>query len=183
MTYAPVELRHVRHPRSLFGGYRRKAVDDLLEDVAASFEEVWRERGELADHVEAIEKQLEDFRAREQLLATTLVSAEKAAAEAKEQAKREVELILAEAHGEARSITRVAQSERERLFAEVRRIETLMRSALGIVQEVDRPEQGPDEEAPVRLDEHGDQWPRRDDTREFSRASLVVATDKEAQAG
>jgi DivIVA domain-containing protein len=183
MSYAPVELRHVRLPRGFFRGYRRKAVDVLLEEVTASFETVWRERGELADHLEVVEKQLEDLRAREQLLSTTLVSAQKAAAEAKERATHEVELILAEAHSEARSIMRAAQNERERLFAEVRRIETLMRTALGIVQEADRAELEPSELSETEQDERAEPWPRREDTREFSRASLVVATDQEAQAG
>ena len=51
MRYTPVELRHVRLGRSLFG-YKRRDVDSLLEDVADSYEEVWRERGELTDRVE-----------------------------------------------------------------------------------------------------------------------------------
>ena len=36
-------------------GYKRHAVDQLLEEVADSFEDVWRERGELADSVEQLE--------------------------------------------------------------------------------------------------------------------------------
>ena len=53
MRYTPVELRHVRVGRSLFG-YKRHDIDKLLEDVADSFEEVWSERGELADKVEEL---------------------------------------------------------------------------------------------------------------------------------
>ena len=134
MRYTPVELRHVRLGRSLLG-YKRRDVDSLLEDVADSFEEVWRERGELTDRVEDVEKRLGEFKDREQLLATTLVSAEKAAADAKDAARREAELIVAEAHGEARSIMRTAQNERERLFGEARRVEALLRAALGMVEE------------------------------------------------
>ena len=134
MRYTPVELRHLRISRSLFG-YRRDETNRLLEDVADSFEEVWSERGELADKLEDTEKQLSEFKEREVLLANTLISAEKAANEAKEHARREAELILSEAHNEARSITRTALAQREHLFAEARRIETLLRSALGIVEE------------------------------------------------
>ncbi len=105
MRYTPVELRHVRIGRSLFG-YSRDETKRLLDDVADSFEEVWSERGELADKLEDTEKQLADFKEREVLLANTLISAEKAAAEAKELARREAELIVSEAHHEARSITR-----------------------------------------------------------------------------
>src|SRR3954469_6514093 len=121
MRYTPVELRHVRLGRSLFGGYKKDELERLLEDVADSFEEVWRERGELTDKLEDLERLLADVKQRESLLASTLVSAERAAVEAKEAAKREAELIVAEAHQEARSVTRSAQTERERLFAEARR--------------------------------------------------------------
>ena len=175
MPYAPVELRHVRPAKTLLRGYRRAAIDELLGEIADSFEVVWRERGELADKVEDIEKELADLKSREQLLATTLVSAEKAAVDAKTSAQKQAELIVAEAHTEARSIVRTAQNERERLFAETRRIEALLRSALGIVQEG-----AVGGGSPAPLDES---WPKREDTREFRRATLVVRTEQEAQAG
>jgi cell division initiation protein len=135
MRYTPVELRHVKIGRSTFGGYRKLETDKLIEDIADSFEEVWRDRGELADKLEEVEKLLADVKQRESLLASTLVAAEKASTEIREAAKREAEMIIAEAHQEARSLTRVAQSERERLFTEVRRVETLLRAALGMVEE------------------------------------------------
>src|SRR5262249_24533886 len=47
MRYTPVELRHVKVGRTIVGGYSQSETDKLLEDVVASFEEVWRERGEL----------------------------------------------------------------------------------------------------------------------------------------
>ena len=68
MHYTPVELRHVRLSRALFGGYRRGEADILLSDVADSFEDVWRERGELADRLEDVEKRLEEIKQREALL-------------------------------------------------------------------------------------------------------------------
>jgi cell division septum initiation protein DivIVA len=167
MRYTPVELRHVRLRRGLVG-FRRHDVEELLEDVADSFEEVWRERGELTDKLEEVEKHLEELRGREQLLASTLVSAEKAAAEAKDAAKREAELIIAEAHHESRSILRTAQSERERLFAEARRVETLLRAALGMVDE-SKPEPAAVDREPFagEADAAPANWPAREDTSEF----------------
>src|SRR5437868_1955906 len=102
MSYTPVELRHVRVGRSLFG-YNRAMVEQVIEEVADSFETAWRERGELADKVDALEKQIVDLKGREELLTHTLVAAESAAAEVRAHAKREAEIILAEAHQEARS--------------------------------------------------------------------------------
>jgi cell division septum initiation protein DivIVA len=180
MTYTPVELRHVRVPRRLFG-YKRSAVQQLLAEVADSFETVWRERHELADRIEAYERDLGELRQREQVLTQTLVAAEQAAAEVREQAKREAELIVAEAHSEARSITRAAQGERGRLQAESHRIGAMLRAALGIVEPnggtgaVPGPEAAPAERPG---------WPDRDDTSEFelpaeAAAGLAVAPETE----
>jgi cell division initiation protein len=141
MSYTPVELRHVRVGlRPL--GYHKASVEQILSDVADSFETVWRDRGELADRVEELEEELEAAKSREQLLTNTLVAAEHAAEEMRDRARREAELIVAEAHAEARSVMHSGQGERERLLAEVRRIESLLRSALGIVSEAHVPEEG-----------------------------------------
>lgn len=168
MRYSPVELRHVKLGKTLFGGYDREEADRLIEDIADSFEEVWRERGEFADRLEDLERRLEEVSKRETLLASTLVAAEKTAAEAIENARREAEVIVAEAHQESRSITRAAQGERQRLFAEVRRIETLLRAALGMVEETRAGDAAPEERQP-------ESWPNRQDTREFEAVSLPSA--------
>src|SRR5919201_871932 len=129
MALTPVEVRHIRLPRGLLG-YRRSAVAEALEEVAASFEDVWRERADLADKVEQLEDDLVRYKELEALLRTTLVSAEKASAEMKEQARKEADLILSEAHAEARAVVRAAVAERERLVAETHRIRALLRGAL-----------------------------------------------------
>lgn len=168
MRYTPVELRHVRLDRALFGGYKRVQADALLSDVADSFEDVWRERGELADRLEDVEKVLDEVKQRETLLASTLIAAERTAADAVESAKREAEVIVAEAHQESRSITRAAQGERDRLFAESRRVETLLRAALGIVEERHHGNAPADE---VASDEPPS-WPNRENTSEFEAISI-----------
>ena len=130
MALTPVEIKHIRLGRALFGGYSRRTVDQVLEDVAESFEDVWRDRADLSDKVEHLEHELVRFKELEALLRTTLVSAERASQELKEQARREAELMLTEAHAEARQITRRAHAEREHLTAEARRIRSLLRSSL-----------------------------------------------------
>ena len=135
MSLAPAEIRHASFGRSLLG-YRGSAVDALLADIVESFEEVWRERADLADKVEQLESDLLRHRELETLLRTTLVSAERAAHELKDHARKEAEVIVAEAHANARSIAREASAERERLLAEARRVRALLGSALAAVEEV-----------------------------------------------
>ena len=135
MGLTPVEVRHFKPPKRYLGGYRILAVDDLLNEIVISFEDVWRERADLADKVEALEADLVRYRELEALLRTTLVSAEKAAVTLKEQARKEADLIVEEARAEARSITRLARSDHDRLLGEIRRMRSLLRSALALVDE------------------------------------------------
>jgi cell division initiation protein len=132
MTITPVELHHLRFRRGLLG-YRRGPVDRMIEEIAESFEEVWRQRADFADRIEHLEGELARHRDLETLLRTTLVSAEKSAHELKDQAKREAGLVLDEAHAEARAVTRAAAAERERLLADARKVRALLEAALDAV--------------------------------------------------
>jgi cell division initiation protein len=129
MALTPVEIRHMKPPRGLFG-YKTEPADRLLEEIALSFEDVWRERADLLDKVEQLEADLVRFRELESLLRTTLVSAERAGSEVKEQARRQAETLLAEAHAEARAVQRRALSENERLLTESRRLRIQLEAAL-----------------------------------------------------
>jgi cell division initiation protein len=135
MALTPVEVRHLKPARTMLRGYDRAGIDELLDEIALSFEDVWRERADLADKVEQLEGDLVRFRELEGLLRTTLVSAERAAVTLKEQARKESELILEEARNEARAITRNARAEHDRLLTEMRRLRSLLQSALALVDE------------------------------------------------
>jgi len=134
MAYTPVEIRHVKPQRGALG-YRRRVVDRLLLEVADSFEEVWRERADLSDRVEQLDTELARYRELEQLLRATLVSAERAAHELRDGAKREAELVVAEAQAEARAITRRARAEVDELAREAGRIRLILHSALDALDE------------------------------------------------
>jgi len=135
MALTPVEIRHLQ-PSTGFMGYKRAQTDRLLVEIAESFEDVWRERADLADKVDQLEADLVRFRELEALLRTTLVSAERAAGELKEQARREADLILGEAHAEARKVQRDAVAENERLVAESRKLRSALRMALETLDDV-----------------------------------------------
>ncbi len=142
MAMTPVEIRHVQLGRS-FRGYRHEQVNRLLTDVADSFEDVWRERADLADRVEQLELDLVRHKELEGLLRTTLISAESAAQQLREQARKDAELIVGEAHAEARAIARRASAEKERLDTELRRIKSLLRSALASLGDASADEREP----------------------------------------
>ena len=136
MAFTPVELRHLSFKRGLFG-YQRGSVDEAIEEVVDSFETVWRERADFADRIEQLDADIKRHRDLESLLRSTLTTAEQAAHELRDQARREAALVLEEAHAEARQITRDAIAERERLGAETHRIKALLGAALDAVDDAE----------------------------------------------
>ena len=136
MAYTPVEVRHLKFKRALFG-YQRTSIDRTIEEVSDSFETVWRERADYADRIEQLQTELKRHRELESLIRTTLTSAERTAHDLKDQARREAALVIEEAHAEARKINRDALAERERLGAETHRIKALLAAALDTVDDVE----------------------------------------------
>lgn len=130
MPLTPVEIRHVQLRRTFPRGYRRSDVDALLNEIADSFEEVWRERADLADRLDEVEADAAKHRELEALLRSTLVSAERASQDMKEQARREADLIVQEAHSEGRRVSREAAAEKRRLEGDIRSIRAQLRTAL-----------------------------------------------------
>ena len=157
MPLTPVEIRHVELGRSWLRGYGRSTVDRLLDEIADSFEEVWRERADLSDRLEELEAEAAKHRELEALLRATLVSAERAAQDMKEQARRESDLIVQEAHAEGRRITREAAAEKRRLEEDMRAIRGSLRAALdvldGVAPPIETPKAEQEEESPSRLED------------------------------
>jgi cell division initiation protein len=137
MSLTPVEVRHIKLQRGMFG-YRKPAVHRMMEDIADSFETVWRERSQLVERVEELETEVARHVELENLLRSTLVSAEKASRDLKESAQKEADVIVTEANAEARKVLRDAITEKEMLLTDVRRVQAVLRSALSVVDEAPR---------------------------------------------
>jgi cell division initiation protein len=135
MPLTPDEIRHIELPRTGFRGYRRKAVDALLSEIADSFDAAQRDHGDLLEYSTELEGEASKQKELEALLRSTLVSAERAAQDMKEQARRESDLIVQEAHAEGRRVTRQSVAEIQRLEEETRKIRALLRSALEVLDE------------------------------------------------
>ncbi len=132
MPLTPVEIRHIQLKRGLFG-YRKSAVHRMMDDIADSFEAVWRERSQLVERVDELETEVTRHVELEGLLRSTLVSAERASQDLKEAARREADVIVTEANAEARKVLRDAITEKEQVMGDVRRVQALLRSALAVV--------------------------------------------------
>jgi cell division initiation protein len=124
MSLTPVEIRHVRIGRRPLG-YERPEVDRLLDDIASSYEDVWRDRADLRDEIDRLGSELQRQRETEEALRNTLLSAERMADELRARAHHEADLIVEEARAKARDIAASAEAEEQRVRDEIRRLRAL----------------------------------------------------------
>jgi cell division initiation protein len=125
MFLTPPEIQHQTLKSGR--GYDREAVDELLEHVSSSYEQVWLERDELRGRVSELEGQLASFRETERLLSETLITAQRAADDVRAGAEREAEQLKAEALAELEPAKAAARRELEGLRAEIERFRSLER--------------------------------------------------------
>ena len=142
------EIRHLQLRRTwLPGGFRRSVVLRVHNEIADTLAEVWGERADLKDRVEELEADASKHRELEALLRSTLVSAERAAQDVKEQARRESDLIVQEAHAESRRITREVAAEKRRLEEDMIKIRAQLRAALESLGDSSAEKQADEQEA------------------------------------
>ena len=133
MPITSTEIRHVDFARAWLRGYRRGDVEELLEEIASSFETVWQERARLSERVQELEADDAKRQELEMLLRSTLTSAERAGQQMKEQARRESDLIVQDAHAEARRLTRELVAEKRRLEEDITAIRARLRAAFDVL--------------------------------------------------
>ncbi len=121
MFLTPPEIQHQKL-NSRLGNYDRAEVDELLEHVTASYEQVWHERDAARAQVSELERRIDEYEELERLLRDSLVTGQRAAEVVKAEAAEEAEALLQEAHRKAEEIVSRAQRERERIKAETERL-------------------------------------------------------------
>jgi cell division initiation protein len=128
MFLSPPEIQHQKL-KSRLGSYDRDQVDELLENVVASYEQVWRERDKSRDQVAELERELRDYQELERPLRDSLVTAQRAATEVKTEAAKQAEAILSDAKQKAEQIVLRAERERDTIKAEIARLEVVENDA------------------------------------------------------
>jgi cell division initiation protein len=147
-SIAALDERRRELRRAWFGGYKRKSVDQLLEEISQNLEDLLDERARHAARIGELEAEVAHHRELETLLRSTLVSAERAARETKTQAQREADLIVEEAHAESRRVMREAIAQKGGLEASVAAIRGQLHAALEAIGR-ENGEEAPPEEAPA----------------------------------
>lgn len=111
------------------GSYRSEDVDMFMSEVQASYEQMFKENGDLVRKISILAKKVEEYRADEESLKMALLNAQKLAdrivAEAKETAANEIASVKGEtnklredAAAEAEMLTANAKAEAEKILAD-----------------------------------------------------------------
>lgn len=118
MKITPLDIRQRRFKRSL-RGFSVHEVEAFLELVAGEFEELVRENIALKEDQKRAQQRLEQYHEREHTLQETMVTAQRISDDLKAAAKKEAELVLAEAEHQAEKIVQTAHQKLVQVVADI----------------------------------------------------------------
>ncbi len=140
MTLTPLEIQQRRF-RTVFRGYDPREVEGFLEEAAAACEALQREVLRLTEELHRAQEELEELRGREGTIKRALLHSQKVLDQMQENARRQAELIVAEARGRAEQLVRQGQkrlSELQESIAELRRRRARFESEIASVIDAHR---------------------------------------------
>jgi cell division initiation protein len=106
-------------------GYAVKEVEAFLERVSETLHALRAEKASLQSELERREKELEEFRKREQLLKDTLINAQKVIEMMKANAQKEAENIIHEAEVKAEKILQETFQRQARIKSDIAELQRL----------------------------------------------------------
>jgi cell division initiation protein len=127
MRLTPLDIQQKQFAAK-FRGVDGHEVKQFLELCADEVEELVRETIALKEEIRARDTQLQETRERERALQEALVSAQRLATEMKESARKEAEIIIAEAELQGEKIIRDAHNRRTDIIGELSELKSMKAS-------------------------------------------------------
>jgi cell division initiation protein len=109
MALTPLDIQQQRF-RVSFRGYDPKEVEAFLEQAANAFEDLQRETLRLADETKKLQSDIEEYQRREGTFKRALLHSQKVLDQMQENARRQAEVIVAEAETKAEKLLQQAQN-------------------------------------------------------------------------
>lgn len=97
--------------KKVLRGYDQDEVDEFLDKIGDSYEEVYKENSALKEKVAILNEKIDHYLKIEDTIQNTLLLAQNAAEQAKQSAKKEAELVVRNANDTAQRIIDKANSE------------------------------------------------------------------------
>lgn len=108
MAITPNEISN-KDFKKVFRGYDIDEVDEFLEQLVDDYEKIYKENLSLKEKINLLNEKIEHYSNIEGTLQNTLILAQTAAEQAKDNSKRDAELIIKDAQETANNIIRKAE--------------------------------------------------------------------------
>ena len=95
--FTPQEVSEKVFPRSSFGGYQMSAVDEFLDSLTEDYSSLYKENATLKAKLKVLAEKVEEYRATEDAMRYTLLTAQRMAAQMVQDAQVEKDMMLASA--------------------------------------------------------------------------------------
>jgi cell division initiation protein len=123
MEMTPLEIQQKQF-RTRFRGFDVREVDLFLEQAAAAFEGLQREKEQLQEKIRRLRAEVQGYQKREETFKQAMINSQKVIEQMKENARKSADLIVAEAEVKAEKILNRAHNRLAQLhedIAELRR--------------------------------------------------------------
>lgn len=117
---SPVDIQNKEFKRSKIGGYHIEEVNDFLDEVLKSYQEIINENYALKDKINALNESVQYYRSMESTIQNVLVLADKTAQDTKSAAYEKAEEIKKEAEQRAEKMTTLAEERVSRIVEQGR---------------------------------------------------------------
>ncbi|KRQ86558.1 Septum site-determining protein DivIVA [Caloramator mitchellensis] len=117
MSITPNDIAN-KEFKKVFRGYDIDEVDDFLEQIVEEYERIYKENITLKEKISSLNDKIEHYSNMESTLQNTLVLAQTAAEQAKENSRKESEMILKNAKDKSEEIIRQANEKANSIVSE-----------------------------------------------------------------
>ncbi|MBQ7134203.1 MAG: DivIVA domain-containing protein [Ruminococcus sp.] len=108
------EIKNIAFRKSGMGGYRPDDVDEFIDDVVATFEQMKAEKADLLRKMDILATKIEQYRTEEETVRNALLSSQKVSDQALKEAKDKATYIIKAAEKKSRKILTEAEMATER---------------------------------------------------------------------
>ncbi|MCX7902995.1 MAG: DivIVA domain-containing protein [Caloramator sp.] len=117
MTITPNDIANKEFKKA-FRGYDADEVDEFLDQIVEEYEKIYKENLNLKEKISTLNEKIEHYANIESTLQNTLVLAQSAAEQAKENSKKEAEMILNNAKEKSEELIKDAQNKASQIISE-----------------------------------------------------------------
>lgn len=121
MSITPIDIQQHRFKTRPLG-YEKTGVDHFLELISDELERLTRVNQGLKEELARAKSTMDEMRGREATLKQTLMTAQQMSEDMKNNARREGEILIADAHLRAERIVRDAEDRRIQLVGEIQEV-------------------------------------------------------------